>query len=47
MNHLIDHELDLSGFDARFRNDVTGGRSLSARHAAEGYPGRLFTGHHN
>ncbi len=24
MNHLIDHELDLSGFDARFCNDVTG-----------------------
>ncbi len=24
MNHLIDHELDLSGFDARFRNDTTG-----------------------
>ena len=24
MNHLIDSELDLSGFDARFNNDVTG-----------------------
>lgn len=24
MNHLIDKELDLSGFDARFNNDVTG-----------------------
>ncbi|MFZ2300924.1 MAG: IS1182 family transposase [Gallionella sp.] len=24
MNHLIDNELDLSGFDARFKNDVTG-----------------------
>lgn len=24
MNHLIDHELDLSGFDSRFCNDVTG-----------------------
>jgi transposase len=24
MNHLIDHELDLSGFDARFCNDETG-----------------------
>ena len=24
MNHLIDNELDLSGFDARFNNDVTG-----------------------
>jgi transposase len=24
LNHLIDHELDLSGFDARFCNDTTG-----------------------
>ncbi len=24
MNHLIDNELDLSGFDIRFKNDITG-----------------------
>jgi hypothetical protein len=24
LNHLLDHELDLSGFDARFGNDATG-----------------------
>jgi transposase len=24
LNHLIDHELDLSGFDARYKNDQTG-----------------------
>lgn len=24
MNYLIDKELDLSGFDVRFNNDVTG-----------------------
>lgn len=24
LNHLIDHELDLSGFDTRYRNDATG-----------------------
>lgn len=24
LNHLLDHEMDLSGFDARFRNDDTG-----------------------
>ncbi|MEQ1673958.1 MAG: transposase [Candidatus Nitrotoga sp.] len=24
MNHLIDHALDLSSFDARFKNDTTG-----------------------
>jgi hypothetical protein len=24
LNHLLDHELDLSGFDARFCNDQTG-----------------------
>ncbi len=23
LHHLIDHELDLSGFDARYRNDQT------------------------
>ncbi len=26
LNHLLDHEIDLSHFDARFRNDVTGGK---------------------
>lgn len=24
LNHLLDHELDLTGFDSRFNNDVTG-----------------------
>ena len=24
LNYLLDHELDLTGFDARFRNDETG-----------------------
>jgi hypothetical protein len=24
LNHLLDHEIDLSGFDARFNNDDTG-----------------------
>jgi hypothetical protein len=24
LNHLLEHELDLSGFDSRFNNDVTG-----------------------
>lgn len=24
INHLIDRELDLSGFDVRYRNDLTG-----------------------
>ncbi len=24
LNHLLDHEIDLTGFDARFRNDTTG-----------------------
>ena len=27
LNHLIDHELDLSSFDARYRNDATGARA--------------------
>jgi hypothetical protein len=34
MNHLIDRELDLSGFDVRYHNDVTGG-SLPTQPAAE------------
>jgi len=24
LNHLLDHEIDLSALDARYRNDVTG-----------------------
>lgn len=24
LNYLVDHELDLSQFDARYRNDLTG-----------------------
>ncbi len=24
LNHLLDHEVDLAHFDARFRNDTTG-----------------------
>ena len=24
VNHLLDHDFDLSGFDARYRNDATG-----------------------
>jgi len=24
LSHLIDHELELTGFDARYRNDLTG-----------------------
>ena len=24
LNYLIDHEIDPSGFDARYRNDLTG-----------------------
>lgn len=31
LNHLIDHELDLSLFDARFRNDQTGAKAYDPR----------------
>ena len=31
LNHLIDHELDLSLFDSRFRNDQTGARAYDPR----------------
>jgi len=34
LHHMIDHEIDLSGFDARYRNDRTG--------AAVYPPGMLF-----
>lgn len=30
LNHLIDHELDLSGFDARFKNDETGAAAYAS-----------------
>lgn len=30
LDHLVDHELDLSALDARFCNDATGDRSLVA-----------------
>ncbi|MEW5873531.1 MAG: transposase [Chloroflexota bacterium] len=29
LNHLIDHELDLSGFDTRYKNDLTGAAAYS------------------
>lgn len=35
LNHLIDHELDLSLFDARFGNDQTGATAYDPR----GYSG--------
>lgn len=31
VHHLLEHELDLSGFDARFRNDVTGATAYPPR----------------
>jgi transposase len=31
LNHLIDHDLDLSGFDQRFRNDETGAPAFDPR----------------
>ncbi|MEP6622379.1 MAG: transposase [bacterium] len=31
MHHLVEHELDLSGFDARFHNDVTGATAYPPR----------------
>ena len=32
MNYLIDRELDLSGFDERFKNDVTGAAAYPWNH---------------
>ena len=28
LNHLLDHEIDLSAFDANFKNDETGATAL-------------------
>ena len=29
LNHLVDHELDLARFDARYKNDLTGASAYS------------------
>ena len=42
VNHLLDHAIDLSPFDARFRNDETGAPAYPAGDAAQGGAGRLF-----
>ncbi len=31
VHHLVEHELDVSGFDARFHNDVTGATAYPPR----------------
>ena len=31
LDHLVEHELDLSALDARFRNDVTGTSAYDPR----------------
>ena len=31
LNHLLDHQLDLSAFDARFNNDATGATAAGRR----------------
>ena len=45
LNHLLDGPIDLSSFDARFRNDETGAPGVSARAAPQGRVVRLFPGH--
>jgi hypothetical protein len=35
LNHLIDRELDLSGFDARYKNDFTGATAYRIMAAAK------------
>ena len=36
VHHLLDHDFDLSGLDARYRNDETG--ALPMRHRGKGNP---------
>lgn len=38
LNHLLDHELDLSGVDARYRNDATGACNKTPPSSANGSP---------
>ena len=45
LHHLIDHELDLSRFDQRFKNDETGAPCLRSPDSAEDRSLRLLAGH--
>ena len=38
VHYLLDHEIDLTGFAERYRNDQTGGGGLSAGDAAQSHP---------
>lgn len=46
LSYLIDNEMDLGRFAARFKNDETGDRRAGLRSGgmAEGGAGRLFAG---
>ncbi|MBI5918292.1 MAG: hypothetical protein HY849_02805 [Nitrosomonadales bacterium] len=44
-NHLLEYEMDLSEFDARFKNDATGGDGVSACDVAQSDAVRLLAGH--
>jgi len=45
LNYLVDHELDLKRFDARYKNDLTGASALPAGDAAQGRAVRLQSWH--
>ena len=45
LHHLLDRAIDLSHFDARYRNDETGTPRLSAGHAPPGGAVRVRAGH--
>lgn len=45
LNPLLDHEVDLSGFDARFCNDATGAAATYPGDVAQDRAVRLFPGH--
>lgn len=44
VHHLFEHEIDLGGFAARYRNRPERGAGLPARDAASGHPLRLRPG---
>jgi hypothetical protein len=42
LNHLLDHDIDVSNFDARFRNDSTGASAYPPSDVTQGRAVRLF-----
>jgi len=46
LNRLVDHELDFTIFDERYRNEETGATGLRSKNIAEDHPVCLCPGNH-